>query len=451
VLFSDKRSGDRISSRNTWRDFQKSNRRKRAPLKIFKFIVIILALSAAGYGLVRGGQGLISRFQLSSFKSPGQIINLTSLNLKGDPAVNPDAKYFLNLRQPAFAVQAEGRQYIVETSIDPGLQGALLSEVERMTSREHYRSRYIGIVVMKPDSGRVISMVSFDREDPVRNTCVSCQFPAASIIKIVTAAAAIDGHGLSAASSVNFTGRKHTLYRGQLKETVPRYTNTLSLEESFAQSVNPAFGKIGAGMLGKQEIETYAGRFGFNREIKFDIPVEPSRLTAVDEPYQLAEIASGFNTQTTISPLHGAMIGSAVLNSGQMKSPTIVDRITGPSGRPVYERMEAPASRVISEKASRELYQMMMATISNGTARRMFRNANRSAALKDINIGGKTGSINNNPKFDWFVGFAENPRTRLAIVVSAVVAHEDFIGEKAGQYARIAMETYFSRNPAHAK
>ncbi len=448
MLFSDKSSPDRKS----WREFQKSNRRRRRPARVLKFIIIILAVTVAGYGVLRGGQNLISRIQMPSFKSPGQIVNLSSFNFKADPAVNHlDAKYFLNLRQPVFTTQLDGEQYRVETSIDPQLQGALLSEVEKMTSREHYRSRYIGIVVMNPDTGRVISMVSFDRDNPARNTCVNCQFPAASIIKIVTAAAAIDGHGFSAGSPVNFTGRKHTLYRGQLKETVPRYTNTLSLEESFAQSVNPAFGKIGAGLLGKQEMETYAGRFGFNQDIKFDIPVEPSRLVAVDEPYQLAEIASGFNTQTTISPLHGAMIGGAVLNGGRMKAPTIVDRITGPSGRVVYERKDTPAKLVISEKASRELYQMMMATISNGTARRMFKNTNRSAVLRDLNIGGKTGSINNNPKFDWFVGFAENPRTRDAIVVSAVVAHEDYIGEKAGQYARIAMESYFSRASAPAK
>jgi cell division protein FtsI/penicillin-binding protein 2 len=447
VFLSNKRSPDRTS----WRNYQKSNRRKRRPVKFLKLIIAVLAVSAVGYGILHGAEALISRIQSSAIMSPGQIINLSSLNLKKNPSFNLDARYFLNLRQPAFTAQLDGAQYRVETSIDPQLQGSLLSEVEKMTAREHYRSRFIGIVVMKPDTGKVLSMVSFDSQDPARNACVNGQFPAASIIKIVTAAAAIDGHGLSAGSPVNFTGRKHTLYRGQLKETVPRYTNTLSLEDSFAQSVNPAFGKIGARLLGKQEIETYAGRFGFNQDIKFDIPVEPSRLAAPDEPYQLAEIASGFNTQTTISPLHGAMIGSAVLNGGQMKAPTIVERITGPSGRAVYERKDTPATRVISEKASRELYQMMMATISSGTARKMFKNANRNAILKELNIGGKTGSINNNPKFDWFVGFAEDPRTRNAIVVSAVVAHEDYIGEKAGQYARIAMESYFSRNSAPAK
>lgn len=441
MLFSNKRPPDRIS----WREFQKSNRRRRRPVKFLKLIVLITAVAAAGYGLLQGAGTLVSRVQLASINPLKYGFMIPAWK---DPAGILDAGSLRNLRQPVFTIEVEDKQYRVETSIDPVLQGTLLSEVEEITSRERYCSRFIGIVVMKADTGRVLSMVSFDKENPYRNTCVNCQFPAASIFKIVTAAAAVEALGLTADSHVNYSGSKHTLYRGQLKDTVPRYTNTLSLADSFAQSVNPAFGKIGAGMLGKKEIEEYAQRFGFNQEITFDIPVAPSRLVAPADRYHLAEIACGFNTETTITPLHGAMIGSAVLNGGRMKPPAIVERITGPSGRTVYERKDLAAKQVISEKASRELYRMMLATVSSGTARRIFRDANRHAALKDLNIGGKTGSINNNPKFDWFIGFAENPRTHDGIVISAVVAHEDYIGEKAGQYARIAMETYFSRTPA---
>jgi cell division protein FtsI/penicillin-binding protein 2 len=446
-LFSDKDPSEKIS----WRDYQKNNRRRGRPAKIFKLMIAVLALTAAGYGVLYGAQSFISSVHMPSIQLPWKAAGLPGFNTGKDQAAVLDAKYFLNLRQPAFSAQLDGRQFQVETSIDQRLQGALLSEVETTTAREHYRSRYIGIVVMKPETGRVLAMVSFDSRDPSHNACVSGQFPAASIFKIVTASAAIDRHGLTAASPIDYTGRKHTLYKGQLKETAKRYTNTMTLEESFAQSINPVFGKIGAGMLGRQEMEDFGRRFGFNQPIRFDIPVEPSRLVVADDPYELAEVASGFNKQTTLTPLHGAMIGSAVLNGGRMKPPTIVERITGPSGRTVYERKDLPAESVISEKASRELYKMMLATVSSGTARRIFRSAHRDAVLKELNIGGKTGSMNNNPKYDWFVGFAENPRTRDAVVVAAVVAHEDYIGERAGQYARMAMSYYFSRPPAPAK
>ncbi len=361
-----------------------------------------------------------------------------------------DGKSFLNIREPVFTTQIDGAKYRVETSIDRRLQESLLAKIEEMMARERYKSRLIGIVVMSADTGRVISMVSFDKQNPTHNTCVNNRYPAASIFKIITAAAAIDTHGLNSNSLVSYSGQKHTLYRGQLKKTAKRYSHTLSLEDSFAQSINPVFGKIGVELLGKDKLEDYAVRFAFNKSIDFDIPVEPSFFAVGDEPYNQAEMASGFNTQTAISPLHGAMIVTTVLNEGKIKTPTIVDRIVGPQNEVVYTRADHPTQRVISEKTSKELYRMMQATVASGTAHKVFKYHDRNAVLKDLHVGGKTGSISNNPKFDWFIGFARNPRTSQAIIVSAVVVHEQFIGEKAGEYAKLAMETFFSKDLAMA-
>ncbi|MEN6490060.1 MAG: penicillin-binding transpeptidase domain-containing protein [Smithella sp.] len=417
-----------------------------------KFLLIILTATAVGYGMVQGAVMIASKTQhqeiTPSVDKSVNKIELLNKNQSGNLLSCLDGKSFLNIREPAFTTQIEGRMYRVETSIDPRLQESLLAKVKEMMAKERYTSRCVGIVVMSADTGRVLSMVSFDKQNPTHNTCVNDQFPAASIFKIITAAAAIDTHGLNSNSLISYNGQKHTLYRGQLKETIKRYTHTISLEDSFAQSINPVFGKIGVELLGKKKIEDYAVRFGFNKPIDFDILVKPSYIAVDEEPYNQAEIASGFNTQTTISPLHGAMIVTTVLNEGKMKTPTIVDRIIGPQNQIVYERADHPAQKVISERASKELYRMMQATISSGTAQKLFKGHDRNAVLKVLHIGGKTGSINNNPRFDWFVGFAQNPRTRHAIAVSAVVVHEQFIGERAGEYAKLAMETFFSKELA---
>jgi len=445
----------RSSERTTWREYQedlkhRTHRGSRRQAAFSKLILIILIVTAAGYGLMKGAT--VPAPPPPTRPQAIQPVVDRIATPKGNPTRNLigslDGKAFLNIREPNFTTRIEGNVYKVETSIDSRLQESLLSKVEEMTAKERYQSRFIGIVVMKADTGRILSMVSFDKQNPTHNTCVNDQFPAASIFKIITAAAAIDTHGLTADSPISYSGQKHTLYRGQLKETIKRYSHTLSLKDSFAQSVNPVFGKLGAELLGKQEIEDYAVRFGFNKPIDFDILVEPSHIAVGEERFNLAEIASGFNIQTTISPLHGVMIVGTVLNDGQMITPTIVDRIIGPQNRIVYERTDRPAQRVISEKASKELQRMMQATVSNGTAHKLFKYLNRNAVLKDLHIGGKTGSINNNPRFDWFIGFAENPRTGHAIIVSAMVAHEQFIGERAGQYAKLAMETFFSQDLA---
>ena len=67
--------------------------------------------------------------------------------------------------------------------------------------------------------------------------------------------------------------------------------------------------------------------FGFNQTIDFELEFPPSHLSIKDAPYNWAEIASGFNNSTTLSPLHGVLLAAAVVNHGELVEPTVIDRI----------------------------------------------------------------------------------------------------------------------------
>ena len=328
----------------------------------------------------------------------------------------------------------------VEPSIDGPLQDYL---TERLYERT---SRYIAIVVMEADSGRILAMVGFDKTDPNGNPCLSNHFPAASVFKIVTAGAAIEHCHLSSRSTVTYNGAKHTLYKSQLKDIQNRYTHQTTLAASFAQSVNPVFGKLGSQCLKQEILGQYAEAFGFNHPIPFELPVPPSRAPLTSDPYQWAEVASGFNRDTVISPLHGALLAAVALNGGLLVEPTIVDRITGPEGRILYRSGPTAEKRAVAAVTAKEIDRLMRETVSQGTARKPFRNRTRDRVLSQLEIGGKTGSIDNaghDARYDWFVGFARHPRSREAIAVSVVVAHEKYIGRRAGEYARMAITEYF--------
>ncbi|MEJ2662409.1 MAG: penicillin-binding transpeptidase domain-containing protein [Desulfobacteraceae bacterium] len=266
------------------------------------------------------------------------------------------------------------------------------------------------------------------------------------MFKIVTAAAAVDQCGYGANTRVRFNGYKHTLYKRQLKERTNRYTNTVSFEDSFAQSVNPVFGKLGALYLDRAVLQGYATAFGFNQTVDFELPVAPSRIQIEEDAYQRAEIASGFNNDTTISPLHAAMMASAVLNKGRMVLPTIVDRVTDDHGRLLYDVRPTWKGRAMSSKASKVLTRLMETTIKSGTGRKAFRSRRRNNILAKLDIGCKTGSIDNRShdvRFDWFVGFAKDRNSSDGLVIAVLVAHEQYIGIRAAQYARMAMTHYF--------
>jgi cell division protein FtsI/penicillin-binding protein 2 len=332
------------------------------------------------------------------------------------------------------------RKLTVDSSIDETLQQYLTKRLYAKTSR------YIAIVAMEAATGRIVALVGFDKNEPEQNPCLSSRFPAASVFKIVTAGAAIEHCNLSSSSTLTYNGAKHTLYKSQITNVDNRYTHRTTLAASFAQSVNPVFGKLGRHCLGREAIVAYADAFGFNRPIPFELPLAASRAVVTEEPYQWAEVASGFNRSTLLSPLHGALIAAVPANAGLLVEPSIVDRIVGPEGRVLYRARQQNATRAVAPRTAQEVARLMQETVRKGTARKIFRRRSKDPVLSQLVIGGKTGSIDNtghDARLDWFVGFARREGDQEALAVSVVVAHENYIGRRAGEYARMAMKEYF--------
>ena len=429
------------NGRPNWREYQAdlnwSAAKKRLFKGILKCFVLAFLLFVLAYGITNGiGEKSIPRLAknyISTF-SPGHSLD------KKKVQTMLNGVSFVNLKDKSFDFVSNDHKYKVVTSLDIELQNYLLSKLNTSTAR------YIGIVAMDPVTGKILSMVSFNKKDPTDNPCLDNRFPAASIFKIVTASAAIEKYGFTSNHVFTYNGMKHTLYKSQLKERKTRYTNRVTFKDAFAQSVNPVFGKIGYLYLGKDTLEEYAKAFGFNQDINFEIIVDPSCVALTDKPYQWAEIASGFNNQTKMTPLHGAMMASAVINQGQLLEPTIVDRIVNENGRIIYQGKSTPMSQAIAPDASQTLNLLMENTIKSGTGRKAFRRYRRDKILSKLTIGGKTGSIDNkvhDARYDWFVGFAEEKKGEKKIAVSVIVAHEKYIGLRATYYARIAMKKYF--------
>jgi penicillin-binding protein A len=349
-------------------------------------------------------------------------------------------KNLLNLYGPAVEVRGEDTCFTVQTTLDPGLQQVLSERLDRKNSR------YIGIVALDPADGRVLAMAGYDRTNPAANPCLDSRFPAASVFKIITAAAALEARGLDPQSVLSFDGGKYTLYKSQLRPNVSRRPNQLTLKDSFAQSANPVFGRIGAHMLGRDLLESYAQAFGFNREIDFEQPVRPSRVEIADSAFELAEVASGFNRTTRISPLHGALMAAAVVNKGRLVEPAVVDWVADTAGRTVYQRRPLQGERVIDGRTAAELMEMMRATVQSGTAHKEFQKHHADKVLAQLEIGGKTGSMGDDEpdmRYDWFVGFARDHQQSRQMVFAVVVTHEDFIGTRAAAYAAMAIREYF--------
>ena len=457
---TDSYNPDKYPHQTSWRVYQEYLRRNQHPPRQARrkrtrrrrrwlaggVFVVVLAIAASVFFSGKKGKTVTPRPASPPVETPPPMVQppqpapKTALIKKADVHILLGNTQLMNVVEQPVRVSFDHRSFLVHTSLDLDLQQYLLKKMDRVNSR------YIGIVAMQPDTGRLLSMAGFNRIDPHQDPCLVADYPAASLFKIVTAAAVIEEKGYTAQTRLKFNGYKHTLYKRQLTDRTNRYTNVISFRDSFAQSVNPVFGKIGALYLDQQALEAYGDAFAFNREIEFELPWPMSRLEVGQESYRRAEIASGFNRQTTISPLHGAVLVSAIVNNGDPVEPTLVDRIDDTAGHKVYQNTPRFLPPAVSPRTAGVLDQLMAATIKSGTARKPFRGHTRNTVLSRLKLGGKTGSIYNrkhDARFDWFVGYAVEKNGPEKIVVSVVVAHEKYIGIRASRYGRMIIERHF--------
>lgn len=326
-----------------------------------------------------------------------------------------------------------------------GMDWFLDSELQEYVMKLLERSNMVqaGVVVLRPSDGAVLAMASYG--DGGENVCLKADYPAASLFKIISAAAALEASGLEPDSLVSYHGGKHTLYRGQLKEKENARASRISLSEAFADSINPVFGKLGIYRLGRDLLSRYAEKFCFNRAIPFDARVAPSFVEVPAEDFGLAEVASGFNKETLISPLHAALLAAVAANDGVMMAPRLIDRVMGDSGDVLYASRPEPLATPISRATARELRMLMADTVESGTCRKSLKPLLQKKRLRDVELGAKTGTINDREgkyKYDWVVAYAIPPRAEEAICISVMGVHGKRLGIRAGKLGGLIIGRY---------
>jgi peptidoglycan glycosyltransferase len=358
-----------------------------------------------------------------------------------------DVASVLRTVSPHFFASADtfsenGRTLVFHYSID-----TLVQQTARKLLRR-YHPRYGAVAALDPGTGRVLALVSYVNDgEPSLGPHLYCRsrFPAASLFKIVTSAGCVELGRLNCNSMLRQTGRNHTLYKYQLEKDLERYRK-ISLVKAFAYSINPVFGRLGIYVLGKEGLDRMVRTFGFGDTIPFDLDLDPARAVVGDSAFALAELASGFNSQTRISPLFAALMVSAVAEDGVMPRPSVVDSVTDSAeGRRIYQVNPAPWRRAIQVRTARELKTMFSDVVRYGTARKSFRYVKRTAIFDSMEYGGKTGNIDDDDigRVDWFAGFARHPHDeRKRIAVGVVTSHGPYWTVHSGFVAAEIIRTY---------
>lgn len=291
------------------------------------------------------------------------------------------------------------------------------------------------IVVLEPDTGKILAMVSKPDFDPnsieqmwddlisdesnssLFNRAIQGQYPPGSTFKILTTLQYLREHpddyqnfNYNCGGSISREDVTITCYNGE----VHGYED---LESSFVHSCNGAFAEIGMD-IDNASFKELCEDFMFNQSLPLDLPSSESlfRLNAGASYGEEMMTAIG-QGETLVSPLEMALVSATVANGGTMMKPYYIDRIETYDGDIVKQYKPSKQKSLMSDSEVEILSGFMKKTVDEGTAGKLSGEAYTAA--------GKTGSAEYGSAdgaqgtHSWFTGYldTENPKLAISVIV----------------------------------
>ena len=310
-----------------------------------------------------------------------------------------------------------------------------LDEVIQFTAEYHltkqverYKADSGMAVVMNPNSGEIYAMANvpqfnpnnynkFTPETRKNNTVVSSYEPG-SIFKPIVAAAALD-NGIAQPHDKFFCENGSFKIGGRnIGEASNHKYGSLSMQEIIAKSSNIGAIKI-AQKLGKDSFYEYIRKFGFGEKTSIRLPGVSSGLLGKRKNWNERSLASiSFGQEIAVTPLQMVVALSAIANGGTLMEPHIAKALMR-DGKIIKEIKPKIIRRVISEKTSRQMMEILKFVVENGTGKK--------AAIDGFEVAGKTGtaqkfitktqSYSKTEFISSFIGYAPADNPQLAILV----------------------------------
>lgn len=314
------------------------------------------------------------------------------------------------------------------------------------------------VVMIEPDTGRILAMVSKPDFDPndidtvwqeanaegstssvLLNRATQGLYPPGSTFKVLTALTYIRQYPRKYEKYTYNCSQSEAIFNSVSVHCYGHKTHgQQDLSEALANSCNQAFADIGT-QLNVNKWKDTLESFLFNQSLPYMDASATSRFTLdgkSDKGY-IPQTAFG-QGDTLITPLHNAMIVSTIANGGLMMKPYLIDSVENYKGKRVKKFSPSSYDTLMTSDEVDTLTGYMRKVVAQGTAADYFAGASYEAA-------GKTGTAeyaNGEHDFSWFIGFTSVDHPEVA--VSIVVEESDVNGVKATAIARKLFDTYYS-------
>jgi len=323
-------------------------------------------------------------------------------------------------------IEGESRGSDVYLTLDKNLQ--YIAEKELAAGVRKARARAGTVVVLEPETGKVLAMASqpdynpnaFNRYRPSqwRNRSLCDTFEPGSTFKLFLVAAAFNEKVVRANQTIDCERGSYKVGGKVIHDHHPY--ERLTVAEILKYSSNIGSAKI-AKALERERFHRYITDFGFGARSGIDLPGEVAGL--VRRPAQWFEIdlaAIAFGQGISVTPLQLAAATAAIANGGKLMAPYVVERVVDSYGEIQERREPRMVRRVISEETARQVRELMMMTTEEGGTGTL-------ANVPGFRVGGKTGTAQKvdpvtggysvDKRVSSFIGFVPAEAPRLVILV----------------------------------
>jgi stage V sporulation protein D (sporulation-specific penicillin-binding protein) len=296
------------------------------------------------------------------------------------------------------------------------------------------------IIVMDPRTGAILAMASRPSfqlshldlsgkldESLFRNRAVTDVYEPGSVMKVITMSTAVD-LGLVNPDSTYYDAGYVTIGSSTIYNWDYSVNGTQTATQLLQKSLNTGAIWL-SGLIGPESFYSYLRRLGFGESTNSGLGGEADGLvrSSDQEGWSPVDLATNsFGQGVAATPLQLITAVAAIANGGKLMRPYIVQEVSGPQGRRVYEPVVV--RQAISEATARTVAQMMNQVVE-GVPYHL-------ARVPGYHVAGKTGTTivsipggyDLNSTIASFVGFAPLEEPQMIMLVKIDQPKDDPLG-----------------------
>ncbi len=318
------------------------------------------------------------------------------------------------------------RSYDMVLTLDEVIQ--FTTEYHLKKQVERFKADSGMAVVMDPHTGEIYAMANVPQFNPNhygafppevwKNNIVASSYEPGSIFKPIVAAAALD-KGLARPQDIYFCENgKLKIGKAYIGEASDHKFGWLTMRDIIAKSSNIGAIKI-AQQVGRKPFYEYIRKFGFGEKSGLSLPGESAGQLKDQKNWTGMSLASiSFGHEIAVTPIQMVSALAAIANGGNLMAPHITKALIK-DGKVVEQFKPKKVRRVISEKTSLQMVEILKSVVKSGTG--------KTADLEGFDVAGKTGtaqkynietqSYSKTEFISSFIGFTPADSPRIVILV----------------------------------